>query len=79
MLQIFDFECFVGYLIIFYFIDGGHGGFSVWQLGRKFSVFIGDGESYWLAEKNLPNKILADDWFNLAFRWNKDLGLQVRI
>lgn len=49
----------------------------MYQLGRKISVIIADGEQYWLLEKNLPNAILADEWFNVAFRWRTDLGVQV--
>ena len=34
---------------------------------------------FWLVEKNLPQKIQANDWFNLAFRWRADKGVQLFI
>ena len=49
----------------------------MYQLGRKVATIIADGEMYWFVEKNLPSSILPDEWFNVAFRWKADLGVQV--
>mgnify|MGYP001803161908 CR=1 FL=1 len=49
----------------------------MYQLGRKVATIIADGEVYWFVEKNLPSSILPDEWFNVAFRWRADLGVQV--
>lgn len=57
--------------------DGGHGGFFIYQLGRKMTVLIGNGSAIWLAEKNMPATVQAGQWFNLAFRWRSDKGIQV--
>lgn len=49
----------------------------MYQLGRKVATIIADGEVYWFVEKSLPASILPDEWFNVAFRWKADLGVQV--
>ena len=59
------------------FADGGHGGLFVYHTGRQMSIMIANGTHYWLLEKNLPNTIQSGDWFNLAFRWRPDKGIQV--
>ena len=64
-------------MFLFSLSASGHGGFFVYQLGRKVATIIADGEMYWFVEKNLPSSILPDEWFNVAFRWRADLGVQV--
>ncbi|XP_067933217.1 uncharacterized protein [Watersipora subatra] len=43
------------------------------------TVLVANGSFSWHVEKNLPNAIQAGDWFNLAFRWRIDKGVQLFI
>ena len=47
--------------------------------GRRVGVLIADGTDFWFVDKGLPSSVQANDWFNLAFRWSVEKGVQVFI
>ena len=59
--------------------DNGRGGFCIMQTGQVITVVVANGEEFWKAETSLNKNKYMDEWFNIAWRWRADRGIQVEI